>query len=144
MNTVFKSLVAGFAGAITTTVLHELIRKNVSNAPRLDLLGEEATAKTIEAAGVTAPEGDRLYWTSMAGDIVANTLYYSMAGLKKQSSVRAGIGLGLSAGLGAVELPGKLGLNEDHTAGSQQKRLMTIGLYVIGGLVTGMVMRSIR
>lgn len=144
MNIVLKSLVAGFAGAITTTVLHELIRKNVSNAPRLDLLGEEATAKTIEAAGVTAPEGENLYWTSMAGDIFANTLYYSMVGLKKQSSVGAGIGLGMSAGLGAVELPGKLGLDEEHSAGSRQKKLITIGLYGIGGVVAGMVMRSLR
>ncbi|RYG49358.1 MAG: hypothetical protein EOO01_12555, partial [Chitinophagaceae bacterium] len=100
MNTVFKSLLAGFAGALTTTLLHELIRKNVDNAPRLDLLGEEATSKTIEAAGVTAPEGDQLYWTSMAGDIFANTLYYSIVGVKKQSFVGAGIGLGVSAGLG--------------------------------------------
>lgn len=144
MNTVFKSLLAGFAGALTTTLLHELIRKNVDNAPRLDLLGEEATSKTIEAAGVTAPEGDQLYWTSMAGDIFANTLYYSIVGVKKQSFVGAGIGLGVSAGLGAVELPGKLGLNEEHSAGSQQKKLMTIGLYAIGGLVAGMVMRKLR
>lgn len=144
MNIVFKSLLAGLAGAVTTTLLHELIRKNVDNAPRLDLLGEEATTKTIEAVGVTAPEGDNLYWTTLAGDIFANTLYYSMVGLKKQSSVGAGMGLGLSAGLGAVELPGKLGLDEDHTAGSQQKKLITVGLYAIGGVVAGMVMRNLR
>lgn len=144
MNIVCKSLLAGLAGAVTTTLLHELIRKNVSNAPRLDLLGEEATAKTIEATGVTAPKGDDLYWTTLAGDIFSNTLYYSMVGLKKQSFVSAGLGLGFSAGVGAVELPGKLGLNEEHTAGSQQKKLITVGLYAIGGLVTGMVMRSLR
>lgn len=144
MHTVFKSLLAGFAGALTTTVLHELTRKNVADAPRLDLLGEEATAKTIEAAGVTAPEGDNLYWTSLAGDVFTNTLYYSIVGLKKQSFVSAGIGLGMSAGVGAVQLPGKMGLDEEHTAGSQQKKLITIGLYAIGGLVTGMVMRKLR
>lgn len=144
MGNIYKSLIAGLAGAIATTMLHELIRKNFISAPRLDLLGEEAFAKTIEAAGVTAPEGDDLYWASLFGDIFANTLYYSMVGLKKQSAVSAGIGLGISAGLGAVQLPGKLGLDDEHTAGSQQKKLMTVGLYAIGGLISGMVMRSLR
>lgn len=144
MNIISRSLLAGLAGAITTTLLHELIRKNVRNAPRLDLLGEEATAKTIKAAGVTPPAGDNLYWTSLVSDIVTNTFYYSMVGLKKQSPVRAGIGLGVSAGVGAVQLPGKLGLAEEHTAGSQQKKLMTVALYAIGGLVAGTVMRKLR
>ena len=43
----FKNLLAGLTGAIALNILHETVRKTSANAPRIDLLGEEALQKTL-------------------------------------------------------------------------------------------------
>jgi hypothetical protein len=40
-----------------------------------------------------------------------------------------------------VLLPKPLGLNEDHSNRTIQTKIMTVGLYVIGGLVAACVMK---
>ena len=72
----------------------------------------------------------------MAGDLVSNSLYYSMAdsGDRKKTLIRGGL-LGLGAGLGAVVLPRTLGLNEDATTRTLKTKVLTVTWYVLGGLV---------
>ncbi|WP_276479492.1 hypothetical protein [Paraflavitalea pollutisoli] len=136
------SLAGGLAGALAVTLLHELTRKmGTSNAPRLDTLGEQATAKLIEKTGHDAPTGSKLHNTALAGDILANTLYYSLAGARMNKAMSTGGILGLSAGIGALKLPGVLGLSEDKTNSSPKQRWLTIGLYVAGGLIAAGVTR---
>jgi hypothetical protein len=50
MNGLTKALVAGAAGALTTNVLHELLRRGMRpDTPRVDLLGMQAVAKVLAA-----------------------------------------------------------------------------------------------
>ena len=105
-----SALIAGAAGAVSVTILHELIRKSYSGAPRLDLLGKEAFRKSASALDTEPPSGTDLYLSTMAADLLSNTIYYSGAGYTRRSPVLAGTALGLAAGLGAVTLPDKLGL----------------------------------
>jgi hypothetical protein len=51
--------------------------------------------------------------------------------------------LGLAAGIGAVALPGPLGLEERHTNKSLSTKLMTIGLYVAGAVVTAAITKML-
>jgi hypothetical protein len=39
----------GIAGAITLTLIHETVRRPITDAPRMDLLGMEAIAKTLDS-----------------------------------------------------------------------------------------------
>jgi hypothetical protein len=55
-----------------------------------------------------------------------------------------GAALGFSAGLAAVLLPKSIGLHETSTNRSVQTRLMTIGLYTLGGVVASAVMKAIH
>lgn len=129
------SLAGGLAGAISVTILHELIRKIDPSAPRLDRLGEQATAKLIARTGQEPPRGKNLRTTALVGDIVGNTLYYSLAGTRVKKAMSAGGVLGLGAGIGALKMPAALGLNGSTTNNSPKRRLLTIGLYLAGGLI---------
>lgn len=130
----------GFAGAITLTLIHETVRRSIFDAPRMDLLGMEAIAKTLDSVEAEVPEEDKLFKITMAGDIVSNALYYSLTGIGKgEQAVLRGAFLGLAAGIGAVYLPKPLGLNAAPAGRTTQTKVMTFALYTIGGVVAGFI-----
>lgn len=135
-----RALAGGLAGALILTGVHQLVRQFDKEAPRMDLMGEEAIRKSLKPAGIEPPKGDQLYYTTMAGDIVANTLYYSLVGLGRNKSTWArGIWLGLAAGIGGVLLPKPLGLNPVYSNKTNRTRLLTVGYYLLGGLASAAV-----
>jgi len=136
------SLGGGLAGACAVTLIHESVRKIVPKAPRMDLLGMNAIAKGLNAAGIKTPTGNKLYTLALAGDILSNSIYYALAGAGKEKNiwVKSSL-LGLAAGVAAVTLPGPLGLEEKHSNRTPETRLMTIGLYVAGALVATGIMK---
>lgn len=75
-----KNLIAGLAGAIALNILHETLKKQTPNRPRVDLLGENALQKTLGYFGTKIEGKDNLYKATLAGDIVGNALYYSLIG----------------------------------------------------------------
>lgn len=136
------ALGGGLAGACAITLIHETARKVVPNAPRMDLLGMNALTKGLKIIGAATPKERQLYSWSLAGDLLSNSLFYSFAGIEKLDNTLAkGAVLGLAAGLGAVLLPKPLGLDEEPTNRTIETKIMTVGLYVIGGLVAAAVMK---
>lgn len=133
-----KSLAGGLAGAIVLTITHETLRRFVSEAPRMDVLGMRAISKIMRKAGKEPPANEELRAWAMVGDVVSNSLYYSLTGTGKDAWLRGGM-LGASAGAGAVLLPGPLGLGTDPSNRSNETRAMTVGLYLLGGLVAAAV-----
>jgi hypothetical protein len=132
-----KAMTSGLLGAIALTALHQAARRSLSHPPRMDLLGERAIARGIEAAGMHPPRGKTLQELALAGDLVSNSLYYSLVGIKgAQHAPACGALLGLLAGVGAVVLPGPLGLGNDASNRTRSTTAATIGLYLAGGLVT--------
>lgn len=132
----------GLAGAAAVTLIHETVKKIVPEAPRLDMLGMNAISRSLGAAGLRKPGNNKLFTWALAGDLLTNSLYYSLAGVGKEKNawVRSSL-LGLTAGIGAVLLPKSMGLEEKHTNRSLSTKLMTIGLYIAGALVTTAVMK---
>ena len=51
-----RSLVGGLIGSLTLTMLHQALKNNYSDAPRMDLLGEEVIEKGYHAIGAQVPE----------------------------------------------------------------------------------------
>ena len=102
----------------------------------MDLLGMNAVARLMKGNNILAQTAGKLFPVALAGDLVSNSLYYSMAdtGDKKNTLVRGAL-LGLGAGLGAVVLPKTLGLNEDATTRTAKTKVLTVTWYLIGGLV---------
>lgn len=142
--TLSQALGSGLAGAIALNVLHETVRQFVPDAPRADLLGERSIVKGFKAAGEQPPQGKKLYGLAMLGDIASNALYYSLVGVSKEQPVVAGAALGALAGIGAVTLPGPMGLGEAPTKRTTATAVMTVGWYLFGGLVAGAVFKRLK
>ncbi len=139
MNAFTKAVAAGALGAITTNVLHELTRRIVPDAPRVDLLGMQALAKSLRSAGGDPPSGDGLYGLTLIGDLLSNSAYFSAVGFGSGgSAVPLGLALGAAAGIGAVFLPPRLGLDEKPTARTPTTEAITVALYTAGGLAAGL------
>ena len=99
----YAALLGGLAGACTVTILHEILKRNDPEAPRMDKLGMEALTKGLESADQPVHEKKELFWWAMAGDIAMNSLYYSLAGIgKRKDATGKGGFLGMAAGFGAL------------------------------------------
>ncbi|HYH16168.1 MAG TPA: hypothetical protein VD794_13160 [Flavisolibacter sp.] len=142
---VLTALEGGLAGACALTVVHELVKRAIPAAPRMDLLGMTALAKLLKGIGKNPPSETSLYYITMAGDIVSNSLYYSLAGVgKKKNAIVRGTLLGLAAGIGAVLLPKPMGLNPSYSNRTIQTQIMTIAWYTLGGFVSALIMNKLE
>jgi hypothetical protein len=144
-KTILQSLGSGLVGACVLTALHETARQFIEDAPRADILGMRAIKKVMEKADAEPPADDQLHDWALGGDVVSNALYFSLVGLAKpKHAVLAGAALGLAAGVGAVGLPGPLGLGTAPSSRTPATAAMTIGWYLIGGLATAGVYRLLK
>lgn len=139
------ALASGFAGASALTLIHLTAQQALPEAPRADLLGMRAIEKTMRRAGQEPPAEDRLFGMALGGDLTANSLYYSLVGIgSPEGAWLRGALLGLAAGLGAVFLPGPLGLGRDATNRTPANRAMTVAWYLAGGLAAAATFRCLR
>jgi nitrate/nitrite transporter NarK len=132
-----SNLLAGLAGSTLLTGTHEITKRSNANAPRMDLLGMEALRKILKAARLGIPGQRKLFLYTMAGDLLVNGLYYASGKfISKKNAVAATIIIGVLGGIGAVVLPRALGLSNAASSRTSQTKLLTIGLYTLGGIVS--------
>jgi hypothetical protein len=142
MAAMVEAVAGGVAGACALTALHESARRTVPDAPRMDVLGMRAIERGLHGLGYEAPDEERLHQAALAGDIVSNSLYYSLIGLgRPENAVRNGALLGLLAGVGGVLLPGPMGLGEAPSNRTRATQAMTVAWYLVGGLAAGLAYR---
>jgi hypothetical protein len=122
-------------GAVALTAIHEFARRRLPDAPRMDVLGMRALRRIVPDAD-TQPRGQLRTW-ALAGDLLANSLYYSLIPAETAAATwhRAAV-LGAAAGAGALLLPETLGLGEPPHVHTPANQWMTVGWYVAGALVT--------
>lgn len=140
-----KNLAAGFAGAVALNVLHETVKRLDSEAPRVDLVGEEALSKTLESVGINPPKGNALFTATLAADILSNALYYSAIGIgKRKYLLIRGAGYGLAAGIGAVTLTKPMGLSDAPVTRTTKTKVLTVAWYLVGGLITALAIKALK
>jgi hypothetical protein len=145
MNKALTNVLGGLAGAIALNLLHETVRHLDQEAPRIDLVGEEGMNRLMLQAGAEPLGGRALYVATMAGDLLSNSLYYSTIGVgNKKHLIRRGALVGISAGLGALALTEKAGLDDKPVNRTKKTKIMTIGYYLFGGLVAGATIKALR
>jgi hypothetical protein len=137
-----QSAGAGLAGASALTLLHETVRQFNPDAPRMDLLGMRTIDKYLRKADIQPPQGKQLHTAALVGDVISNTLYYSLAGIGNKDTLwlRAA-GLGLAAGIGAIVLPKPMGIGDAPSSRTPQTKAMTIAWYLVGGLATAAILQ---
>lgn len=134
MNKFSKAIIAGAAGAAALTTVHELARGRVPHAPRMDVLGKRAVARLTERP-LTDERSRDLERLSLAGDLLANSMYYALVGAGTRRRVwQRGAMLGAAAGAGALVLPERIGLGRPPDSDAIANQIMTVAWYLVGGI----------
>jgi hypothetical protein len=130
------ALAGGLAGTVTVASIHEALKRITPDAPRMDLLDMELIRKGLASMNKKIPAENELQRWAVGGELLCDTAYFGLAGMggKKGVWLRGAL-LGLVAGIAAVVLPKPLGLPEESSNKTTATKLMTIGLYLIGGIV---------
>jgi len=142
---ILKNLLAGFAGAVALNLIHEGLKNTSPNMPRIDLVGEEALNKVLGSFGAAISNDKKLYQATLASDVLSNALYYSLIGAgSSKFIIGRAIVSGLSAGLGAVNLPDKMALDDEPVTKTSKTKMLTIAYYLSGALVTAVVLKALN
>lgn len=137
---VAATVAGGLAGTLTVASLHEALRRITPNAPRMDILDMELIKKGLKSINKKLPSSGKLQRWAVSGELVGDTAYYGLAGVGGRNGVWIrGALLGLIAGVSAVVLPKPLGLPSSPSNKTVGTQLMTVGLYLVGGLVAAAV-----
>lgn len=138
-----KNITAGFIGSVALNFLHETLRKNASNVPKINVLGEQALNKVLGELGTPIADENDLHKATLQIDLAANTMYYSLIGGSSNWIWPKAVFLGLSAGIGALQLPEPMGLNSEPVTQTKQTQILTVGYYLFGALVTALVLKTL-
>lgn len=125
----WKRVIAGIGGAVALNMLHGVVKRNFDDVPDFNEVEEEAIDKSLGKMNLQVRDHDRLYNATTTGDILTNAAYYAFTPFKMSSVI------GALGGLGAIVLPKKLGLDNTPIAGTDKKKMITVGYYVFGALV---------
>jgi hypothetical protein len=106
----------------------------------MDKLDMDLLRKSLQGMKKKVPEEIDLQRWAVGGELFADTAYFSLAaaGGRKRAWL-CGALLGLAAGVSAVMLPKPLGLPQESSNKTLGTKIMTIGLYLIGGLAAAAV-----
>jgi len=137
---VSAGLAGGLAGTVAVASMHEALRRVTPDAPRMDILDMDLIRKGLKSINKEGPGEDQLQRLAVGGELFCDTAYYSLTGIggKKGIWLRGAL-LGLIAGVTAVVLPKPLGLPTEPSNKTLGTQLMTVGLYLMGGLVAAAV-----
>jgi hypothetical protein len=142
---IINNLIDGLAGAAALNILHQAVKTFDHDAPRVDLVGEEALTTSMESFNLTPPTGNSLFVDALIGGILSNGIYYSMIGFgKKKNLLLRGAAIGLAAGIGALTLTKPLGLNDAPLNRTDKTKLLTVAWYTFGGVVTAFTIKALR
>jgi hypothetical protein len=137
-----RSLVGGVVGALALTAVHEVGRRFLTNAPRMDEVAMRGLRRVLPRR---QSDPRRLHQLALGGDLISNSLYYSAiaAPSAKETWTRA-VALGTAAGVGALLLPERLGLGAPQNSEHRANQVMTIGWYLAGALAAAFVVTRMR
>ena len=140
MNGYLRCLVSGAAGALTLTALHELVRRRVDYAPRMDLVATRGLRQFLPDEAVTRLGSPGLRKLALIGDLVSNSLYYAAIPAGTRSATwRRAMTLGAAAGAGALVLPEPMGLGSPPNSDIPANKVMTLAWYLGGAIAAGAV-----
>ncbi|HEX6987408.1 MAG TPA: hypothetical protein VF170_18665, partial [Planctomycetaceae bacterium] len=76
-----SKMLSGLVGAAAVTGLNYLGQRITPKAPRLDELGRRAVRKSSKAVAGTKPDESTVHATALGGDLLSNSMFYSLVGV---------------------------------------------------------------
>ena len=139
-----RSLMSGAVGAAVLTLVHETARRRLPYAPRMDVLGMRALRR-LPVFEHERPRSQRLQRWALAGDLLANSLYYAaIPAASRRATWSRAAALGLAAGAGALLAPARVGLGDPAGSEYRANRIMTMAWYVAGALAAAAAANRMR
>jgi hypothetical protein len=136
MSALNKSI-AGLAGSLALTAVHQIFKKNVENAPDLDQVGEKLVEESLDNLDMYDADDEKVYAAAMGGNILSNAMLFSTLATSTNTSEIIGktVGTGLLGAAGTIGLAEHF-LGNNKATNTDQKKWMTTGYYLFGALVT--------
>ncbi|UJF29040.1 hypothetical protein L0B70_09295 [Kaistella sp. 97-N-M2] len=136
MSNINRSI-AGLAGSLALTGVHQLFKKYIVGAPNLDQVGEEAVKTSLDKIDVDLPHEDQVFAAAMGGNILSNAVLFSTLATSTTSSemLAKTLGTGLLGAAGTIGLADQV-LDHNKATNTSQKKWMTTGYYLFGALVS--------
>lgn len=134
---VINRSIAGLAGSLALTGVHQLFKKYYIGSPNLDQVGEEAIETSLDKVGLHATDEDQVYAAAMGGNILSNALLFSTLATSTNTSqiISKTLGTGLLGAAGTMGLADQL-LGNNKATNTDQKKWMTTGYYLLGAVVS--------
>jgi hypothetical protein len=146
MTSSVRRLLSGTVGALALTGIHQFgQRVRPHDAPRMDVVGMRALARSYRMAGAPPPQGETLYRRTLIGDLAANGVYY--AAIPADSSWETwgrALVLGVAAGVGAYFLPRPMHLGDPPHSEQVSNAVMTVAWYVAGAVAAAACAELLR
>lgn len=140
-----QNLVSGALGAAVLNIIHEVGKKSIHNAPQIDEVGEQGLKMGVETIGLPEPKEQTLKDSTLAFNLLTNTLSYSMIGAYKPKCVLLlGALHGLAVGIGTLSLGKALPINDRPVTKTAFTQFATVGLYVVGGIATAITLKLLN
>lgn len=129
--------IAGLAGSLALTGVHQIFKKYLHNAPNLDQVGKEAVRTSLEKVDAPTSDEDQVYAAALGGNILSNALLFSTLATSTNTSqiVTKTLGTGLLGAAGTIGLADQL-LGNNKATDTDQKKWMTTGYYLLGAVVS--------
>lgn len=129
--------IAGLAGSLALTGVHQLFKKYCSGSPNLDQVGEEAIKLSLEKVDAPTTDEEQVYAAAMGGNILSNALLFSTLATSTNTSqiISKTLGTGLLGAAGTIGLADQL-LGNNKATSTDQKKWMTTGYYLLGAVVS--------
>ena len=136
MSFIIRSL-AGLAGSLALTAVHQIFKKYSSEAPNLEEVGEVAVRASLDKANLQPTDEEEVYAAAMGGNILSNALLFSTLATSTNTTqiISKTLGTGLLGAAGTIGLADQL-LGNNNATDTNQKKWMTTGYYLLGALVS--------
>ncbi len=129
--------IAGLAGSLALTGVHQVFKKYMKDAPNLDQVGEKAVETSLEKVNIEPTDEEQVYAAAMGGKILSNALLFSTLATSTNTSqiISKTLGTGLLGAAGTIGLADQL-LGNNKATDTDQKKWMTTGYYLLGAIVS--------
>lgn len=129
--------IAGLAGSLALTGVHQLLKKYNIGAPNLDQIGEKAVEESLQKVNVSLSDEDQVFAAAMGGNILSNAVLFSTLATTTNPSeiISKTLGAGILGAAGSIGLADQL-LGNNKAINTDQKKWMTAGYYLLGALVS--------